>query len=320
MTIATAWFHDVGQGQCSTIVDEGGNEAIVIDCGYGSRRSVTSPLAGRNLRMVLVTHLDIDHFGDVMKIVRDFEPDVVRLNLDTSWKSDSEAPQLLTLLRGLRDWHRSVGGGQVLSAKPEDDLSYHSIPGVECTVLAPDQADLIHAHAVGDRNPASVVMRVDVGEAAVLYTGDTTDEVLRRIADSQPAALDADVLVVPHHGGAWQSTPSEMSLTGLYELVSPEVSIFSVGASNRYGHPRIESIREPSSRPSVRVMCTQVTSTCHAEPTEMTGTGCAGTVKVAFLGQGQLAVEPDDARHASRILGWSRPRCIPFATLDSKNP
>ena len=44
-------------------------------------------------------------------------------------------------------------------------------------------------------------------------------------------ALDADVLLLPHHGSKSSSTPAFL------DAVAPSVAIASVGYRNRFGHP-----------------------------------------------------------------------------------
>lgn len=67
-----------------------------------------------------------------------------------------------------------------------------------------------------------------------LFLGDlaaASQRVLMRAADLG----GYDVVKVAHHGSADQDP-------GLYEALRARVALFSVGADNDYGHPRIETL------------------------------------------------------------------------------
>ncbi len=83
-------------------------------------------------------------------------------------------------------------------------------------------------------NNGSCVLKVTVGEFSILLTGDIEMPVERHLLANQGEALDADVLVVPHHGSASSSS------RGFVEAVSPQVAIFSAGWRNRWSFPKSE--------------------------------------------------------------------------------
>ncbi|WP_372466625.1 ComEC/Rec2 family competence protein [Microbacterium maritypicum] len=84
-------------------------------------------------------------------------------------------------------------------------------------------------------NDASVVMEFDGGGVPrSLYLGDLSAAPQRMLL--RTARLGHyDVVKVAHHGSADQHA-------GLYEAVQARVALFSVGADNDYGHPRIETL------------------------------------------------------------------------------
>ena len=86
-------------------------------------------------------------------------------------------------------------------------------------------------------NPASVVVRVELGAASMLLTGDLDTAGERRLLELSPT-LSADLLQVPHHGSAGSS-----SLRFIAQ-VAPGYAVASVGAGNAYGHPREEVVRK----------------------------------------------------------------------------
>ena len=84
-------------------------------------------------------------------------------------------------------------------------------------------------------NDASVVMEFDGGGVPrSLYLGDLSAAPQRMLL--RTARLGHyDVVKVAHHGSADQEP-------GLYEAVQARVALFSVGADNDYGHPRVETL------------------------------------------------------------------------------
>lgn len=86
-------------------------------------------------------------------------------------------------------------------------------------------------------NPASVVVRVELGAASMLLTGDLDTAGERRLLELSPT-LSADLLQVPHHGSAGSSSLRFVA------QVAPGYAVASVGAGNSYGHPREDVVRK----------------------------------------------------------------------------
>lgn len=81
-----------------------------------------------------------------------------------------------------------------------------------------------------DPNEASVVIKLTMGRASFLLTGDVgarRETILRHAG----ADLRSTVLKVPHHGSATSSSPDFLA------AVRPLVHVISVGRDNPYGHP-----------------------------------------------------------------------------------
>jgi competence protein ComEC len=97
-------------------------------------------------------------------------------------------------------------------------------------VLAPSVA----LPAGGDANATSIVVRVTGDHGRMLLTGDSEAQAQEQML-ARPDLLRADVLKVPHHGGA-TNTP------GFLDAVQAKVAVMSVGADNRYGHPNRDTL------------------------------------------------------------------------------
>jgi competence protein ComEC len=90
-------------------------------------------------------------------------------------------------------------------------------------------------------NDHSVVLRITLGEISFLLPGDIEAGVERELA-AQPALLAATVLKAPHHGADTSSSAAFLA------AVQPQVSIISVGAENRFGHPAPEVLARYAER------------------------------------------------------------------------
>lgn len=87
----------------------------------------------------------------------------------------------------------------------------------------------------GRENEDSCVIKISDGKSSILLTGDITIKVEKQLL-AQGDKINADVLIVPHHG-------SKTSSSDLFiKAVSPKVAVFSVGFQNRWNMPHREVI------------------------------------------------------------------------------
>jgi competence protein ComEC len=92
-------------------------------------------------------------------------------------------------------------------------------------------------NTASDISNNSVVIRLQYSQFSALLTEDVMEEAEKVILASGHT-LDSLVLKVPHHGGNTSLT------TPFLEAVNPELTIISVGADNRFGHPDQATLRK----------------------------------------------------------------------------
>ncbi len=81
-------------------------------------------------------------------------------------------------------------------------------------------------------NNRSCVLKVTSQAGSILLTGDIEKEAELALLNSVSEQLKSDVLTVPHHGS------KTSSIDDFIAAVSPNVSIFTTGYLNRFGHPK----------------------------------------------------------------------------------
>ena len=93
-------------------------------------------------------------------------------------------------------------------------------------IFAPDSATVSKSHI----NDDSIVLKLVYGETSFLFTGDLEADGEASLL-KYGAQLTSNVLKVGHHGSKTSSTEPFIN------LVSPELTVVSVGYKNKFRHP-----------------------------------------------------------------------------------
>ena len=226
-------FFDVGQGDAIFIETPGGRQVVVDG---GSDPLLMTRLLGERMRfndrhidIVAATHPNSDHIGGLAQVLERYDVGAV---LERRIEYESAAYQA---------WSRAVNaemaqGARVIDASAGQVIALDADVRIE--VLGPPP--ILLGGTESDADNASLVLRLVYGEVSILLTGDIFSEAERALLASG-AALDSDVLKVPHHGSDSSSTRDFLS------AVSPAAAVISVGEGNSYGHPHanvVERLRE----------------------------------------------------------------------------
>ena len=226
-------FFDVGQGDAIFIETPGGRQVVVDG---GSDPLLMTRLLGERMRfndrhidIVAATHPNSDHIGGLAQVLERYDVGAV---LERRIEYESAAYQA---------WSRAVNdemaqGAKVIDARAGQVITIDAEVRIE--VLGPPPKLL--GGTESDADNASLVLRLVYGDVSILLTGDIFAEAERALLVSG-AALDSDVLKVPHHGSDSSSTRDFLS------AVSPAAAVISVGEGNPYGHPHanvVERLRE----------------------------------------------------------------------------
>lgn len=215
---------DVGQGL--SVILKTRKHAILVDTGakLGSSsmgENVVIPALQvqgiRRLDKLMLTHLDNDHSGGAPAVL-------AQLPVTQLSSSETVAGYATHVCEAGQSWQWDGVQFRVLSPLP----AHFQVLGNHQSGIA-KQAD--------SKNEKSCVLMVEVPAQAdiaaqrVLIMGDAgfyTEFVLQQ----QAIALQADLLILGHHGSQHSSS------SGFLAAVNPQRAVVSAGYLNRYGHPR----------------------------------------------------------------------------------
>lgn len=214
-------FLDVGQADSALIqlpngknilIDAGNNEDAPEIISYIKEQGIT------RLDIVVGTHPHEDHIGSLDKVIQTFEIGQVLMPKVTT--TTQTFKDVLTAIqeKGLKITEAKVGLKLDLGSNEEGGKE------LSAELLAPK------ASRYEDMNNYSVVLRLEYGQNAFLFTGDAEDVSEKEMLNSSQD-INVDVLKVGHHGSTSSTT------LDFLKRVDPEYAVISVGKDNTYGHP-----------------------------------------------------------------------------------
>jgi competence protein ComEC len=205
---------DVGQGD-GLVLRAGPTSAVVVDVGPDPALMARclNGLGVRRIPLIVLSHFHADHVEGLPGVLGRWPVDAIEIGpLD-------EPP---TEVARVRLWAAAAG---VPLVRAVDGATQH-VGAVQWTVLGPAAA---YHGTDSDPNNSSLVMLVSLRGFTVLLTGDVEQTAQEDMLGSGIAPR-ADVLKIPHHGSANQSS---QFIAG----VGARIAIASVGLGNVYGHP-----------------------------------------------------------------------------------
>jgi competence protein ComEC len=267
---------DVGQGLSAVV--ETHRYTLVYDAG--PRYTETADAGGRivapflraaGLRRVdglVISHQDLDHSGGTLSLMQ---------ATPVGWFASSLPAEHPIVVRAQAQARaKARAGNEVMACLAGQRWTWD---GVAFTVLHPTRAEYDDPQA--KTNDRSCVVRIDAEHGSALLTGDLEAKSEAKLLRDNPAALPADVLVVPHHGSRTSSTPA------FIRGVAPAIAVFACGYRNRFGHPRPDIVARYA-----------------AEPVQMLRTDIEGAVTLTFAPETPL--RPVSARDQRRRY-WMDP-------------
>ncbi|MEH6462370.1 MAG: DNA internalization-related competence protein ComEC/Rec2 [Shewanella psychromarinicola] len=202
---------DVAQGMA--VVLQQGQHGIIYDTGaaYGdfsyAQRAILPFLASKGIRYIdyiVVSHDDNDHAGGLNVLLDKFPQATLIADFLTSASTLPESSPAVQACEGELHWR-----------------------GVQLTFISN------HLTTKSNDNNQSCVVKLSDGQSSVLLTGDIEAPREQALVAAN-VDIQADILLVPHHGSRTSSTPA------FIDNVNPRLAIFTAGFSNQYGFPKLD--------------------------------------------------------------------------------
>jgi beta-lactamase superfamily II metal-dependent hydrolase len=298
---------DVGHGSCAAVVQ--GASAILMDVGPGAVILQFLQEKGiRHVQSIVISHADADHLGGLIGLLASREVSVAHVYVNPDGVKDSE---LWKDVAYELDELESSGVVVTTIGLSKGRAVECSLDGWSLEILAPRHRLLQLGVGNRDRedrlvttNAISVVARVLHDATPVALCPGDLDHVGYSHLVDYPAGtvpeMDAEVLILPHHGG-YSGSPAQTEevVSGLVNAVKPARIIASHGR-RKHQNPLqlvVDTVRR-AAPDGARLSCTQMSSNClpgskdlglpqvspHASAGGEAGISCAGTAEILVDG------------------------------------
>ncbi|WP_025772468.1 DNA internalization-related competence protein ComEC/Rec2 [Thioalkalivibrio sp. HK1] len=245
---------DVGHGL--SVVVETARHVLVYDTGSGrpdaTARALVPYLRWRGHRAVdrvVLSHGDSDHVGGYPTLERKVRVSELMANAPpprSMTPTPASMPDIRSSTARLPDRPCLAG-----DRWEWDGVSFEILHPIHFVAGTKGKA----------RNNQSCVIRIEGGGSALL-TGDIESESEYALIRRGRRKLEADILIVPHHGSKSSSTPA------FIDAVSPSIALFSTAVRGRFSLPHTEVL----DRYAKRSIASMTTPRCGAMIFEFSGT------------------------------------------------
>ena len=217
---------DVGQGDGIWIETDNGSHYL-IDAGSTSQNGFgeytlipfLKYMGTDVIDAVFLTHLDEDHISGIRELMEDSQGIRIRqLVVAQAVVRDETYEQLMELCHNSQIPVKYVQTGDRIQTGT-----------VQMEVLHP-----IASYDAGDKNAASLVMKLEYGDFHALFTGDVGLDGEQRVREQLGKDWKCHLYKAAHHGSKYSNSQQ------LLEQLKPQVAVISCGENNSYGHPHTE--------------------------------------------------------------------------------
>lgn len=220
------YYFDVKQGDSSLIITPYQKQVILIDTGgittfeqeswqiknkkYQISDNIIRFMKSRNINKIdilITSHGDYDHMGEAINLVNNFQVANVIFNVSDYNKLELELIKILE----------------------EKNIPFNQ--NIESLRIGNDKVNFLNTKDYDNENENSNVLYLNIANKKLLFMGDAgvkrEQDIIKYYNIKQ-----IDFLKVGHHGSNTSSSKE------FIDTITPKHCIISVGANNRYGHPK----------------------------------------------------------------------------------
>ncbi len=219
----TAYFLDVGQGDCSLFVLPDGKTLLVDAGNRGDGDEIADYISKMNvdrLDYVIATHPHADHIGGMSEVIDS-------LDIGQVFAPRIAADDVPTT-KSYEDFLLSVKNKELKLTAAKADTVLFEGEDYRADCLSPTKTDY------DNLNNYSVSIKLTFGIHSFVLTGDAERLIENEILKT--SSVDCDVYKVAHHGSSGSNSPEFL------KALSPEYAIISCGEDNSYGHPHSQTL------------------------------------------------------------------------------
>jgi competence protein ComEC len=222
---------DVGQGSSALVEFPGGRTMLIDGGGFSNNKffdvgqRILAPFLRRrkilHVDTIVLSHPSSDHMNGLVYILAHFSTG------ELLWTGQQAATE------SFRQFVREVERSRIETPAFKCIAGTTSIGGVDVSILHPSPVHAAKGQSLagGQYNNNSIVLKLTLGLASILFPGDIETRAEEALVMCCRSALSSRVLVAPHHGSRTSSSPN------FIEAVRPEIVIISAGWRNRFGFP-----------------------------------------------------------------------------------
>lgn len=223
VTTINLHFLDVGQGD-SLYLELPQGQNILIDGGPdgSAARSLDRlvPFYNKEIDHVIMTHPHADHLAGLEKVLKEYKVGTFYLTEETN-----NTPEYISLLETLKKKNVTVK-----KVKAGDKILFPE--GIVLDFLYPSTL------SSDNINNSSIVTELSWGEKKAIFMGDLEAEAQQNMIGT---VSEVDLLKVAHH------CSSDAINKNVYQKLSPNYTVISVGKDNKFGHPSQSCLQAISS-------------------------------------------------------------------------
>lgn len=192
------------------LIDDGSKDINVDYVNYLKENVIHSKINNK-IDYLVLTHADADHVGGTMKLLKNFEINMVFM------------PKIISNSATFQEIYDYV-------TKNCD----YQVLGEGFQIVNQYQITFFESLNQTNTNDSSQVIKLEYLNKSFLFMGDVSSLVEDDYVEFYGNSLNCDVLKVSHHGSS--TATSQL----LLDYSTPQYAVISVGENNSYGHPNEE--------------------------------------------------------------------------------